>query len=142
MENEKTFAKRWLMVQPFLLALACLYAFAYLACERAGLSLFHCRIASRFGIYCPGCGGSRAVVALLSGRILRSFLYHPSVLISAACLAFYDAHLSLFLLGRGRMPSRRLGLWLFGACIASVIVGCAIKNALLFCGIDVIGDIL
>ncbi len=142
MQTERSFAKRWLILQPLFLFLAVAYACTYLACERAGLSLFHCKIASALGLYCPGCGGSRAVAALLSGRILRSFLYHPSVPIAAACLTFYDVRTACFLLGKGRMPSRRLGLFLFLFCIASVIVGCFVKNALLFHGIDILGDIL
>ena len=32
------------------------------------------------GIYCPGCGGTRALKALLSGDIAASLFYHPAVL--------------------------------------------------------------
>lgn len=35
------------------------------------------------GYYCPGCGGTRAITALLRGRLLSSFLYHPVVLYAA-----------------------------------------------------------
>lgn len=32
------------------------------------------------GMYCPGCGGTRAVLAFLQGRILQSVWYHPLIL--------------------------------------------------------------
>lgn len=31
------------------------------------------------GIYCPGCGGTRSVKALLEGHIVECFFYHPFV---------------------------------------------------------------
>lgn len=38
------------------------------------------------GYYCPGCGGTRAIAALLHGQLFRSFLYHPVVLYGAFLL--------------------------------------------------------
>lgn len=29
------------------------------------------------GLYCPGCGGTRAVIALIHGRMFQSLLYNP-----------------------------------------------------------------
>lgn len=39
-----------------------------------------CMMQKLTGLYCPGCGGTRAVRALLAGHPLQSFLYHPFVL--------------------------------------------------------------
>ena len=38
-----------------------------------------CAFESLTGLYCPGCGGTRAVIALFNGHPVRSFLYHPAV---------------------------------------------------------------
>ncbi len=32
------------------------------------------------GLYCPGCGGTRAVKALMKGDVITSFLYHPLII--------------------------------------------------------------
>lgn len=39
-----------------------------------------CKFLSRTGIPCPGCGGTRAVVALFNGRIETSLLLNPVVI--------------------------------------------------------------
>lgn len=39
-----------------------------------------CVIYRLTGFLCPGCGGTRALKALLQGRCLESFLYHPLVI--------------------------------------------------------------
>lgn len=44
---------------------------------------FPCLFHLATGYYCPGCGGTRAIMTLLHGQFLRSFLYHPAVLYAA-----------------------------------------------------------
>lgn len=41
------------------------------------------------GFYCPGCGGTRSVHALLSGHIVQSVYYHPVVLYTVICVGWY-----------------------------------------------------
>lgn len=142
MENERKFYKRVLAVLLFLPCLALLYALSYLLCARAGLSLFKCGIARSIGVYCPGCGGSRAVVALFALRPLQAFMLHPAVPIAALCFLLSLLRVSLFLLGKGRAPHRRFWLSILFLCVGTVLLQCAVKNILLFHGVDVIGDIL
>ena len=42
-----------------------------------------CAFHSLTGLYCPGCGGTRAVRKLLYGDLRMSFQYHPLVLYGA-----------------------------------------------------------
>lgn len=39
-----------------------------------------CYFRTHWKIYCPGCGGTRALEALLQGKIMESFIYNPIVL--------------------------------------------------------------
>ena len=41
------------------------------------------------GFYCPGCGGTRACAALLDGKFLLSFCYHPVVPYCGALYAWF-----------------------------------------------------
>lgn len=41
---------------------------------------YPCAFEAATGYPCPGCGGTRAVVALFEGKILGSFFYNPAVL--------------------------------------------------------------
>ena len=40
-----------------------------------------CFIRTYFHIYCPGCGGSRAAIALLEGDLIQSIKYNPLTLL-------------------------------------------------------------
>lgn len=48
-----------------------------------------------FGAYCPGCGGTRAVNALLHGHFLQSLWYHPLVLYSVVLYFVFMASWTL-----------------------------------------------
>lgn len=55
----------------------------------------------RYGFYCPGCGGTRAVVAFCSGDIMKSIWYHPFVPYFAVLfLIFMVTHTLEALLGK------------------------------------------
>lgn len=43
-------------------------------------SSFPCLFHSILGLYCPGCGGTRSISALLHGRFWDSFICHPLIL--------------------------------------------------------------
>lgn len=44
---------------------------------RIGQGELPCLFQMITGLYCPGCGGTRAALSLLHGQILRSLLYNP-----------------------------------------------------------------
>ena len=54
------------------------------------------------GIYCPGCGGTRAAYALLCGKPLLSLYYHPIVLYTVVVGAAFLVTQTIGRLSRGR----------------------------------------
>ncbi|MCR5415668.1 MAG: DUF2752 domain-containing protein [Pseudobutyrivibrio sp.] len=83
------------------------------------------------GLYCPGCGGTRAVIALLTGHPIKSFLYHPLVLYVALLLVYIAIRK---LINKNYHLS---GLWLKVA-IVIIIVNMIVKNVALLMGYDIL----
>lgn len=100
---------------------------------------FPCLFQLVTGFYCPGCGGTRAVWALLHGRVLLSLRYHPLVLYMAVVVS---VELASWLLARVRKnPRWYLGHEIFFICVggAIVLVNWIFKNYMLAVkGIDLL----
>ena len=91
------------------------------------------------GLYCPGCGGTRAVRALLHGNLRMSFQYHPLILYAVLVLT---VELISFALSRAlKNPRWYLGHETLFVYIAAgiVVVNWIYKNVMLvFFGIDLL----
>lgn len=58
----------------------CVSIFSFAAPELFRKILFPCPVHFLTGLYCPGCGGTRALLYLLHGDIKNSVIHHPAVL--------------------------------------------------------------
>lgn len=89
---------------------------------------------SRFtGFYCPGCGGTRAVIALFQGQFVKSFFYHPLVIYVAAVGGWYLISHTIEMISKGKysigMRYRDIYLYLAAALI---LINWIVKNLLIF----------
>lgn len=112
------------------LALGILAGILYFSVLRYILPQFPCFLSSVVGIYCPGCGGTRAVTALMQGHILLSIWYHPLVLYMVVIGGGFMVTQGLHRLGIKRIHGWKFHPWyLYGAVF---VIGCnfLIKNAL------------
>ncbi|NCB93838.1 MAG: DUF2752 domain-containing protein [Clostridia bacterium] len=85
------------------------------------------------GAYCPGCGGTRAVLELLHGHVLRSLWYHPIVFYTAALYGWYLISNTIEWLSRGKLSiGSGYHRWYGTAAVMIVIGNCVLRNLLLF----------
>lgn len=96
------------------------------------LSLSPCVLYTYFGLYCPGCGGTRAFISLLHGHFLQSLWYHPLVPYSALLFGAFMLTQALARLTHHRyFCGLRFHNWYLYAAIGIVAANCIIKNILL-----------
>lgn len=94
--------------------------------------LLPCIIHTVFGLYCPGCGGTRAVAALFHGDFITSFIYHPLVLYTAVIAGWFLISQSIERISKHRikigLKYRDSYIW---AALIILIINFIIKNMLL-----------
>ncbi len=83
------------------------------------------------GYYCPGCGGTRALRALLHGRLLLSAWYHPFVLYAVSIYFYFMATQTIEHLSHGKLPiGMRYHNYIVWTAVALILVNFIIKNLL------------
>lgn len=98
--------------------------------------MYPCLLHRLTGYYCPGCGGTRAVIYLLEGKWLRSFWYYPLVPAAFLWYVVFMVTYTIEKLSHGKVSVgvRYHDAWLW-LTIAVVAVNCAVKNlVLIFAG--------
>ncbi len=95
-------------------------------------------------LYCFGCGGTRAVTALLHGNILKSLHYNPLPFIWGATLLYTNLSV-LFSHLRAKKkgvppPKYPPANWVLWSALILSALWYVLLLVLLFCGIDLIGD--
>lgn len=95
-----------------------------------------CGFHAMTGLYCPGCGGTRAVAAFLEGKLVTSAYYHALVPYIAVWGGWFMLSQTIERLSKGRLAIglhyRNLYLWI---ALAIVVIHCLVKNIALCMGI-------
>lgn len=88
-----------------------------------------CMFHALTGFYCPGCGGTRAVRALLNAQLIESFLCHPFVLYAAVVSVWFMVSQTIERISKGRirigMHFREVYMWI---ALGIIGVNFLIKN--------------
>lgn len=129
-----------LAVDGGLLLLSVLFAVAYTVAEVHGSLLFDCVFRRTLGIYCPGCGGSRAVLCLLRFDVIKAVFYYPPLPVACLWLLAFNIVYILDLAQKTDRYSAKFPARTAYAIPVAIILCFFVRLILLFCGIDALGD--
>lgn len=85
-----------------------------------------------FGMYCPGCGGTRALIALAHGHFLESLWYHPLI---GYCVIMYLVFMLSHTLEKLHVPfvkGMKFREWILYGMLVVLAVNWVLKNILKF----------
>lgn len=122
--------KRWgIRIFFLVLPIIVIYYYYYYFSTRGGEG-FVCYINEATGLLCPGCGGQRAVHALLIGDIKGAFAYNELIfLYLPLLLIFYIILVEGYIVGNINFRERfRLPKWFSYALIVTVITFFIVRN--------------
>lgn len=101
---------------------------ALLACfSPTQLRLPPCLFHKLTGLYCPGCGATRAIRRCLCGDLVGAFRYNPLLVAVSPFLAF-EILLYLRDAWRGEFPYRRGSLYAAVIVVAAIVLFTLLRN--------------
>ena len=92
-----------------------------------------CTVHMLFGVYCPGCGGTRAVIALLHGQFLKSVWYHPFVMYTILIYMWFMISHTLEKLHVPLIKGMLFRTWMLYGMLFMIGFNFVFKNVLKFC---------
>lgn len=130
MEKQSTLEESLYKIGIIALAVCCITMPLYFGVVLRKFEMPPCVLNAYFQIYCPGCGGTRAVEALLHGHILESVWYHPIVLYTVIVFGGFMLTQSLERVGVKHIKGWKFHNWYLYGTVVIVICNFLIKNLL------------
>ena len=132
-----------LAINTLLISSCAIYAHLTANALRKGVELVPCHVKHTLGFYCPGCGGSRALIMLFRLDIITSFVYNPIPILCALLLLIFDITAIRAAIKESLTPIKSFNLNLLLTVPAVTLLHFVLRLILLFSfGIDPLGDIL
>lgn len=95
--------------------------------ESASQGVYPCLFHVVTGAYCPGCGGTRAFLALLQGRVIDSIRLNPLILYMAVSIPSFLLY-RFYCMQKRRAPRPAVWMTALFIGIAVLAVNFAVKN--------------
>lgn len=136
MKRQKTLEDRLYVVGWIFLLAGSIGIFIYLQLLLPNVPSPPCVFFHILGIYCPGCGGTRALNALLHGRLLLSLWYHPLVLYTVVIFGGFMLTQTMERIHIKGVKGWKFHNWHMYAAVVILAANWGIKNFLLhFCNV-------
>lgn len=101
-----------------------------------------CMFKSVLHIYCPGCGGTRAILSFFKLRIIDAFFYNPFVSCIVICISFFYIKIGILLIKNKGTAEYDINLiWLWSTLIFLLIFFVVRNLLLIFAGVDYLGEL-
>lgn len=95
--------------------------------ESVSQGIYPCLFHVVTGAYCPGCGGTRALLALLHGRVADSIWLNPLVLYMAVSIPSFLMY-RLYCMRKKKTPRPAVWMTVLFIGIAVLVVNFVVKN--------------
>ena len=89
-----------------------------------------CWIWEHWHVYCPGCGGTRALMALARGQLGQALRYHPPVVVTLFLAAAYLLTQTVWRLRGRRGWTLHYRPWWPALLVGLFLVNCLVRNVL------------
>ena len=93
-------------------------------------TISRCWVWEHWHVYCPGCGGTRALIALARGQLGAALRYHPPVVVTLALAGAYLLAQTMWRLRGRRGWVLRYRSWWPAALMVLFLANCLVRNAL------------
>lgn len=128
-KDEKSDTGLYIVGWCILAALLLLGVFLHITGMNLSTLLGPCTLHALTGLYCPGCGGTRALRALFAGQFVQAFVYHPFVPFIAVCGTWFMISQTVERISRGKvkiaMHFREVYMWI---ALGIIIINFLVKN--------------
>ena len=125
-----------------LIAVSIVYSAMVTASLTVGEELIFCKFKHTFLLYCPGCGGSRSLIALLSLDFVKSFILFPALPVTVLIMIDFYVRATVSFIKNDAKYLKGFRTWLLIIIPTLIILNFFVRNIFLLNGIDLIGDFI
>lgn len=130
----------WMVYRVSLVMIPFIYAFPFFGKNISNimqdLNNGECGVYSSIGLYCPGCGITRATILISQGHFIQSFLMHPFPMVALCIFTIYIIKNTLSIATDGKIKMIPFEPKLVLGPLLLIILNVIVRDLLLLKGID------